>query len=192
MSYQQHRVCYQLLSYSCLNRIFYFRKIYGISNEQVYPYWNKIPMILKNSWFIIIIFNTSSITLCTYLKMLEFVILGSLGLLKWPHHFKIAVHKREKLILPRFYRSGSAVLFHFPLRNLDIDRFRQAYEGREWHTRYYVQDDSGERVSMEGLWWLNGKELCLIEVGGCFTMYRYRVTNPPVNLQHKYIEWTIS
>lgn len=89
----------------------------------------------------------------------------------------------EKLILPRFHRSSYAVIFHFPLRNLDIDRFRQAYEGTEWHNLYCMHTGSGERVSMERKWRLNGKGVCLIKAGGCFWVYRHQVPNPPVDLQ---------
>ena len=77
----------------------------------------------------------------------EFVALMSLRCYKVAHQFKISRHEKERSSQSHFTPATAdrllAILFHFSPRNLDLDRFRQAYQAREWHNLYYMHGDSG-------------------------------------------------
>ncbi len=123
----------------------------------------------------------------TYLQMpVNLQRLCHYAVIKWNISSKYLDIKRKRalnLILLGFYRSASAVLFHFSPRNLDLDRLRQPYQATEWHNLYYMHGDSGAGwgASVEKIWWVNGKELCLIWDGSCCSVYLHHAVNLPGN-----------
>lgn len=103
---------------------------------------------------------------------------------KVEHRFKISEHKKEELSISFYPASIDLLLqssFIFSPRNLDLDRLRQPYQATEWHNLYYMHGDSGERVSVERIWWVNGKELCLIWDGSC-SVHLHHVVNLPATV----------
>lgn len=122
----------------------------------------------------------SSMTPSTYLQMpVNLQCLCHYAVIKWNISSKYLDIKRKRalsLILPGFYRSTPAILFHFSPRNLDLDRLRQPYQATKWHSLYYMHGNSGE-VSTERIWWVNGKKLCLIWDGSCCSVYLHHTVN---------------